>query len=300
MSIQSLNNPARRDDAEQAGDRPVISVAGQRSALGTTVRRALAVNHFEVHAAGADSPAPVDAASPSVLVMVSQPALPADGTRSAWFRYRRGRLRERAEDLARRAMTRGATSLVAVSSALLYGAGTDDRSGGALSLDPPPETVAAEATEAAARVFSGLGGRSVVLRLGWTYGERERLTRQVLDAARKGWQVLDGPAGTYLPTVEIGDAAAAVLAALNMPPGTYDVTDGQPRTQSELSEAMAEGLGRSLHPLSEAHWGHGRLLGRSRRLHGTDFTQSADWSPLFPDARERFRILSANCGNRII
>jgi len=187
-------------------------------------------------------------------------------------------------EVARQGWAGGATTLVALSSALLYGPAADD----SRWLDPPPETAEAQAAEAAAEAFSGLGGRSVVLRLGWPYGHGDRLTWQVLRAAGKGWQLLDGPVGAFVPTVEISDAATAAVAALDMPPGSYDVTDRVPRAQWELSDALAAGLERPLFPLYDPRWGYGRLLGASPPLRGTAFAAAADWRPVHPDAAVRF------------
>ena len=128
----------------------------------------------------------------------------------------------------------------------------------------PPETAQALAAEAAAEGFTDLGGTSVVLRLGWTYGRADRLTRQILQAAARGWQLLDGPPGAYVPMVEISDAATAAVAALSAPPGLYYVTDGHARNQRELAQIVQEGLGRELHTLADGRWGRGRLFGSFR------------------------------------
>ena len=56
----------------------------------------------------------------------------------------------------------------------------------AVCRDVPPETAQSLAAEAAAESFAGLGGTAVVLRLGWTYGETDRLSRQILAAAARG------------------------------------------------------------------------------------------------------------------
>ena len=113
------------------------------------------------------------------------------------------------------------------------------------------------------------------------------MTRRILAAGARGWQLLDGPSSVCVPTVEFHDAAAAAVAALSAPAGLYYVTDGHPRTQGELTEIITAGLGRELHPLADAHWGHGQLFGYHRPVDGSKFRAITDWRPRYPDAAER-------------
>jgi nucleoside-diphosphate-sugar epimerase len=78
-----------------------------------------------------------------------------------------------------------------------------------------------------------------------------------------------------------------VIPALRAAPGIYNVTDRCPRTQGELSEAVAAGIGRPLHPLFDVRWGHGPIFGRSRRLDGAVFAAATGWSPRVPDSADR-------------
>jgi nucleoside-diphosphate-sugar epimerase len=179
-----------------------------------------------------------------VLVIASELALPAGWLASRYGRWRAARRRNDLVAAARLARDRGAARLVALSSALLCGLSSSPGPGRPWPGDAPPEAAQAVAAETAAQAFAGLGGTAVVLRLGWTYGDTDRHTRQIMAAARRGWLLLDGPPGILIPTVETTDAASAAVAALTAPAGVYYVTDGAARAQRDLADAIASAASR--------------------------------------------------------
>ena len=286
---------------------PRVLLLGHGSALGASVLAKLRASGCDVRLLRADS-APAlpahaaragsleaaagDPAVPAALVVISELGLPSGALGSLRWRCRRGRLRRQAARLARRAAQCGVTDLVVVSSALRYRPAAGRWLDEDAPTDSSPETAAAESAEVAASAFSSLGGHSVILRLGWPYGGDDPLTRRVIGAAAKGWQMFDGPPDVFLPTVEITDAAASILPALSAPAGRYNVTDGLPRTQGELGEAISAGAGGRLHPLFDLRWGHGSLFGRSRRADSTAFTAVTGWRPAFTDSAVRLADLS--------
>ena len=218
------------------------------------------------------------------LVLLSELALPAGSLGALALRRRRARMFQSAQRVARDAWEAGVESVVALSSTFVGSEPFLRRSTGSIL---PPETAEAQAVEAVAKIFSDLGGRSVVLRAGWPYGSDDPLTRWVLDAAVKGWQVLDGPEDSPVPTVEIGDVASAIVAAFALPTGIYDVIDGALRTQEELSDAIASGMGHGLQPLGDARWGFGPLFG-STHHRGIALGSVAEWTPSYVDPLSRF------------
>lgn len=259
----------------RAGD---VAVLGQESPLGAEVCRMVAASGYRLRPAGSKA---------SALIIASELAVPAGPLVS---RLRRRRAAQRCRQLvgaAHLARDRGAVRLVGLSSAFIFGRHADMGSDRSWMWGAPPETAEALAVEAAAETFTELGGASVVLRLGWTYGRADRMTRRILAAGARGWQLLDGPPGIGVPTVEISDAAAAAVAALSAPQGRYYVTDGRPRTQAELTKTIQAALGRELHPLADVHWGHGPLFGSHRPIDGSEFRQVTGWRPRYPDAAER-------------
>jgi nucleoside-diphosphate-sugar epimerase len=259
-----------------------VTVLGQDSPLGAEVCRALTAGGYRPGASGPRMPA---------LIIASELAVPAGPLISRHRRRRGARQCREFVRAARLARDRGASRLVGLSSAFIFGRHAHMGSDRSWLCGAPPETAQALAAEAAAEAFTELGGTSVVLRLGWTYGQADRLTRQILQTAARGWQLLDGPHDACVPMVEISDAAAAAVAALAAPPGLYYVTDGHARNQRELAQIVQDGLGRELHTLADGRWGRGRLFGSSRLVDGSPFRAVTGWRPCLPDAAEQLRHL---------
>jgi len=222
----------------------------------------------------------------AAVVVVTVPRLPGLPSR---LRHRFGSsgLAAGFEHAVATARGLGATRLVVVSSAFRY----DDDGGLPLRASSPiltaPETAPAAAAERAASLFTRLGGDSVVLRLGWTYGGAEAITRRVMSAAGRGWRLIDGDPAARIAALAEPDAARAVLAALTAAPGTYNVTDGAPATQAMLNARLAAAASRRLHPLYDADWGPaGALFGVSREITDAAFTEMTGWHPRAAPASE--------------
>jgi 2-alkyl-3-oxoalkanoate reductase len=273
-----------------------VTLVGHGSALGARVRRELAASGYDVRltsqaARVADALARPGRDAAATLVAVADLALPAHAVGALLWRRRRPLMLDQAARLGRDARAGGITTLVVLSSALLYA----DDAGGWLDesgpVDPLPETGQAEALERAAEVFALLGGHAVVLRLGWPYGGGDRLTEQVMRAAGKGWLLFDAAPGLYLPTIGLDDAACAAVAALHAPPGLYNVSDGRLRTGQELGQAVAAAAGRAVRPLLDSRWVDGPLLGRSRRLVATAFPMATGWRARDADVAAAFSSL---------
>jgi nucleoside-diphosphate-sugar epimerase len=186
--------------------------------------------------------------------------------------------------LARAARDLGADRLVVCSSAFLY---ADDGGRPLLASSPVvpgAETVGAHAAEEAARLFTSLGGCSVVLRLGWVFGDCDPMTAKVVSAAQKGWQLIEGRPSSWVAAIASTDAARAIHAALVMPPGTYNVSNGQPVTQGAINAVLEQATGKVLHPLYDASWGEsGTLFGASRLLADHRFGELTGWLPTGTD-----------------
>jgi hypothetical protein len=224
--------------------------------------------------------------SGATVVFVAVPRPPGLATRLR-HRFRAPALAEDFEQAVMGAREHGAARVVVLSTVFRY---DDDRG---LPLQPgsptltAAETAPAAAAEQAARLFAGLGGDSVVLRLGWTCGREEAITRQVVSAARRGWRLIDGDPGAWVAMIAEPDAARAVLPALTVPPGSYDVTDGCPVTQGALNARLETALGRDLRSLDDPHWGYGgALFGPSRRIADRTFGDLTGWRPHYVPAAE--------------
>lgn len=125
-------------------------------------------------------------------------------------------------------------------------------------------------------------GVGVVLRLARSYHRDDPWTKRMLATARNGWTPFNGPAGAYVPTIAAEDAACAIVHALGVGSGVYNVCDRNPATNAELNDLLA-GLTerRTLHPLEPWLRSDSRtLLARSHRVDSTVFAETTQWRPL--------------------
>jgi nucleoside-diphosphate-sugar epimerase len=150
-----------------------------------------------------------------------------------------------------------------------------------------------QAEEAAAR-FTRQGGAGVVLRFGLFYGPDAAHVHDLIRSVRRGWAPLPGPPGGFLSSVSHDDAAAAVIAALRLPAGVYNVVDDEPLTRRQFVDALAEALGvppPRLPPPWTAHLmgSLGQTLARSLRISNRKLRQESTWTPAHPSLREGWR-----------
>lgn len=147
------------------------------------------------------------------------------------------------------------------------------------------------AAEANANRFTAGGGTGVVLRFGWFYGPGATHSEQLLAMARRHIGALIGPPDSYVSSIHMTDAAAAVVAALTTPAGTFNVVDDEPLTKRDYAAALAAAAGKAM-------WirGPGRAalvfgdrltsLTRSVRVSNTRLRAATGWAPRYPSARE--------------
>jgi nucleoside-diphosphate-sugar epimerase len=141
--------------------------------------------------------------------------------------------------------------------------------------------------EAQAAGFSRSGRSGVVLRFGYLYGPGDPATRMLLEAVRRGWYPLIGDPDGYWSWVAHDDAAAAIVAALEVPAGAYNVVEDRPLRRREVAAGIArlEGvplprlLPRWAWPLGGAT---GSLLARSLRISNRKLRAVSDWAPRYP------------------
>ena len=147
------------------------------------------------------------------------------------------------------------------------------------------------AAEASARRFTAAGGQGVVLRLGWFHGPGAAHSEQLLALARRHLATMIGPPGGYVSSIHVADAGTAVVAALRVPAGPWNVVDDEPLTKRGFADALGAAVGTTpwLRPPGRA----ARLLGhrstsltRSLRVSNRWFRAATGWSPRYPSARE--------------
>lgn len=145
--------------------------------------------------------------------------------------------------------------------------------------------------ERSAERFSGSGGAGVVLRFAMFYGPDSWFTRDLIGYVRRGWAPIPGVADAYTSLVSHEDAAAAVVAALGVPPGTYNVVDDEPLRRRELFDSLAGVLGvappRLPPPWLKYLFGSlGEMLARSLRIPNRKLRDACGWAPRYPSMRE--------------
>lgn len=157
------------------------------------------------------------------------------------------------------------------------------------------------AAEASAARFTADGGAGVVLRFGWFYGPGATHSEQFYAMAERHICVQMGRAGTFLSSIHMADAGAAVVAALGVPAGIYNVVDDEPLTKRGYADALAEATGakawiRSPGPLALLLGDRSTSLTRSIRASNERFRTASGWAPGFPSAREGWKATAAELG----
>lgn len=152
---------------------------------------------------------------------------------------------------------------------------------------------AIDAEESAARVTRS-GGIGVVLRFALFYGPGDAFTRDILRCVARGWLPFPGRPDAYVPMVAHEDAASAVVAALGVPAGVYNVVDDEPLTRRALGDAVAAIVGAPpprLLPVWAARLAGslGETMARSLRLSNRKLRAAAPWDPRYSSAREGLR-----------
>lgn len=145
--------------------------------------------------------------------------------------------------------------------------------------------------EAASLRFRGAGGAGVVLRFGTFYGPDSRFTQNMINAVRSGWAPLPGPPDAYFSSISHEDAAAAVIAALDVPAGIYNVVDDEPLRRRDYANALAAALRvaapRPVPPWLTALSGPiGKVMSRSQRIANRLLRWESSWRPKYPSLRE--------------
>jgi 2-alkyl-3-oxoalkanoate reductase len=156
--------------------------------------------------------------------------------------------------------------------------------------------------EASADRFTRSGGTGVVLRFAGFYGPDSFHVREMVGVLRKGWMPLPGAPQAFFPTLSHDDAASAVVAALRVPAGRYNVVDDSPLRRGEWADLLTSALGLP-RPRSLPSWTWrfpGTLLelaSRSQRMSNRKLREAGGWSPRYASARESWQALAAELGS---
>src|SRR4051812_33698576 len=201
-----------------------------------------------------------------------------------------------AANLAAAAKSGGADAMIQESFAPIYEDGGDRWIDETWPVRPARYNESTLEAERAATMFTRRGGRGVILRFAYFYGADGFATREMIEMARKGISPVVGSPNAYYSTVSHDDAAMAVLAALHVPGGIYNVSDDEPLTRQEWLESLARSLGvrapRMIPGWISALGGSkSDLLGRSQRLSAKKLQDVSAWRPTTPCIRDAWPTL---------
>lgn len=140
------------------------------------------------------------------------------------------------------------------------------------------------------------GAAGVVLRFAYFYGPDSGFTQDMMRGARKGVAMSFGSPHGYVSSLSHDDAATAVMAALEVRSGTYNVADDDPVTRREYFDALARTVGADPpsfppKPMWRLFGSVGETLARSQRIANRKFRDASGWKPMFPSVREGFATL---------
>lgn len=258
-----------------------VFLIGDRGTLGPPAAAALRSAGYEV----AD---PRDQSMSGCDVVVSlappQPVGHAALAPGAWRRHDR-HLAEGSHRLAEAARSAGVPRFVQCSSSVLYADSGDDRIDEFTTIDLTQATEPFVIAEANAEQFGRDGGEHVVLRLGRIVGPTQH-TAWMVRRARSGRPTGFGDPQSWIHLIRLEDAAAAVVAAVTAPPGTYNV-GAEPTRRHDLAEQYAlagERRGPRFHsPLTHRLGGRRlEMLTRSQRVSSQRFGDRTGWHPAHP------------------
>ncbi len=158
-------------------------------------------------------------------------------------------------------------------------------------MSPTSVTASALTAEANTAKFAERGGAAVVLRFAQLYSADSDHVSTFHSMVRKHLPPLLGEPDSYTPFVHADDAAAAVVAAIEAPSGTYNVGDDQPLTRAEANAVIARALGVKTPftvPSVLLRLAPEKLdaLTRSIRVSNTRFRSATDWAPTYRSIRE--------------
>jgi nucleoside-diphosphate-sugar epimerase len=203
----------------------------------------------------------------------------------AWAENDRIRI-EGAANLVDAAIAAGARRYVQESITFTY----PDSADGWIDEDTPIDSgkflAAVSSAEAQAARFTESGGDGIVLRFGMFYAPDSVHTHDLVAAARRGVGTVLGDPAAFASMIHADDAAAAVVAALEAPAGTYNVVEDEPATKRAMAESVGVAVGRTPRvyvPGKAVKLGGSTTapLSRSQRVSNRRFREATGWAPRF-------------------
>lgn len=196
------------------------------------------------------------------------------------------------------ALATGAQRYVQESIAFIYPDSGDHWIDESTALDSPKYTRSTLEAEAQAARFTAAGGAGVVLRFGMFYGAASSHTEDFVRLARHRVAANLGSRDGYMSSVHLDDAAAAVVAALAAPAGTYNIVDDEPMKRGDYFDALADAFGLpharlGMSAIGKLGGSKAATLTRSERVSNAKFKAGTGWAPAYPSAREGYLQVAA-------
>jgi len=194
-------------------------------------------------------------------------------------------------NLASAAIAAGVGRFIQESFAPIYGDGGDSWLDETAPVRPARYNAAVLNAEAAAARIAESGQIGVVLRFALFYGPDSGYTRDMIRYVRKGWAPAFGSPAGFLSSISHDDAASAVIAALGVPTGIYNVADDEPLRRRQYYDSLAAALGvppPGFPPawLARVFGSLGETLARSQRISNRKLRRESGWKPSIPRVQE--------------
>lgn len=194
-------------------------------------------------------------------------------------------------NLAASAASAGVARFVQESFALTYPDSGDRWIDETMPIAPAAYNATVVDAERSVAAFAANGGVGVTLRFAALYGPDADQTKSYIAGLKWGWAALPGSPDAFISSISHDDAASAVIAALALPGGTYNVSDDDPVRRAVYFASLAEALGRRS-PKFLPGWSTplfgavGETLTRSLRLSNRKIRDASGWSPALADIRQ--------------
>lgn len=277
---------------------PLLVGAGHRvTAVGRTAEKCAALVRLGAEPVQVDLFAP-DAVRRAVVghdVVVNLAThIPSSTTRmllpGAW--HENDRLRRVASALlVDAAISEGAKRFIQESFAPIYADGGDEWIDEDWPIRPARYNRTVVDAERSAARFTEKRDTGIVLRFAGFYGPDAFHVLDMVRLIRKGWAPLPGSPDAFFSSISHDDAATAVVAALRLRAGIYNVTDNEPLRRREYVDSLAECLG-VVPPRFAPKWlaylagSVGELMSRSQRMSNRKLRAESGWTAKYPSVRE--------------
>ncbi len=198
--------------------------------------------------------------------------------------------REGSAAIATAAIAEGVGRVIQESFALIYPDHGDAWIDESMPVAPTSYNRSVLDAERSAQRFTASGRAGVVLRFGGLYGP-DAMLAEMLNMMRKGISPLPGDPSAFLSSLAQHDAATAVVAALGVPAGTYNIVEDEPMRRGDWTRTLAFAAGIPV-PKPIPAWMTAlggsmlRLMARSERVSNRKFREASGWAPKYPRASD--------------